>query len=996
VSNKKISKEWEEYLENANDIEDLPDVQLVPNKKYKFNIDEALNNMDLKFGGYLPSRDAIEFFSLMRLVQGQDFEVENSLMHYFLVDLVFGNIKRHQYPYSKEIQDSIRINNRKIAIMCSRGLAKSTVITAFLPIYLAIKGKMPNFGDVMFVVGFGDSQQAGAKVQANTIRDICEDSLFCKEYFEKMRFTDEECEFLRKQLPGENKSIKSRSFMYKVKGAAGGSVRGIRYKTERPQCHVRGTIVTTEYGTYPIEEHPIKAEGFIENGYEIKVRGLTESEFVSKDHKYWAKKCTNDQVWCRTSKKLVKNYIEYEACWEEASKLTNRHWIGSMIDYTEINPPLVECVKYYDEIIARDSKGRILKTRKISKLEKIQFTEFDNDDWWWLYGLWLGDGTISNSNIIYTIANTQEKTIGKKVCSILDSLGKKYSIQRFGSGCYNIVTSDTDMSNWLKSQKSGNSIKNMPDWVMRITLNKQKNLLLGYIAADGYIDNKKVSQQVRINSVNLNVLKQLQVISSRLGLPTYIRNTKRSGVQVFNSTNKEHNINHQWELRLVENVKQILNIDVSASTKVKFKQVHIENGMLWRQVKSVEETKDLDLIPIQCNNRDIEKVIGENHAYSTLFGISKNCIIFDDIIKNEADANSKIIMKKLKSMMYADAENALGGKKGKIIAINTPFNKNDPVYQALESGTWTPVCIPMCEKIDDNITKKEFVGAWEPMHSYERVKERYEDALGTNSIREFNQELMLRISNEEDRLVPESLIQFIDTAKIKARASQYNWYLTTDYTSTGSKGSDFSGAALWAVASSGDIFLVDLTLKKMELEEQYRTTFKMVESVFGNARWVDVGVEVDGQQNIHIYSLKQMMVDRNTFFSFARQKGAKIGSEGIRSRLEGGNKHWRFRQMLPLFQNRKIWFNEALKDTPDMRELMEEIKYTSYTSIGSKHDDGLDLISQINMIDIIYPAKEFENAEAVKKAKRNSPMNEYIWGIIDDDTESTAYDSYSE
>jgi len=182
----------------------------------------------------------------------------------------------------------------------------------------------------------------------------------------------------------------------------------------------------------------------------------------------------------------------------------------------------------------------------------------------------------------------------------------------------------------------------------------------------------------------------------------------------------------------------------------------------------------------------------------------------------------------------------------------------------------------------------------------------------------------------------------------------------------------------------------------MEFEEQYRTTFKMVESVFGNARWVDVGVEVDGQQNIHIYSLKQMMVDRNTFFSFARQKGAKIGSEGIRSRLEGGNKHWRFRQMLPLFQNRKIWFNEALKDTPDMRELMEEIKYTSYTSIGSKHDDGLDLISQINMIDIIYPAKEFENAEAVKKAKRNSPMNEYIWGIIDDDTESTAYDSYSE
>ena len=108
-----------------------------------------------------------------------------------------------------------------------------------MPIVTAITGKMPNFGDVMFWVSFGDSQQAGAKVQANTIRDFCSDSAFCKQYFEKMRFTDEECEFIRKG----NGRIKDRAFMYKVKGAAGGSVRGIRYRTERPACFLFDDII---------------------------------------------------------------------------------------------------------------------------------------------------------------------------------------------------------------------------------------------------------------------------------------------------------------------------------------------------------------------------------------------------------------------------------------------------------------------------------------------------------------------------------------------------------------------------------------------------------------------------------------------------------------------------------------------------------------------------------------------------------------------------------
>ena len=46
----------------------------------------------------------------MRLVYGEDFEVDNGLMHYFLVDLVYGNVKRENFPYSQEINEKIGKN----------------------------------------------------------------------------------------------------------------------------------------------------------------------------------------------------------------------------------------------------------------------------------------------------------------------------------------------------------------------------------------------------------------------------------------------------------------------------------------------------------------------------------------------------------------------------------------------------------------------------------------------------------------------------------------------------------------------------------------------------------------------------------------------------------------------------------------------------------------------------------------------------------------------
>ena len=96
-------KEFEEAVKEGKEVIPAEPTRVRPNEKYAFNVDEALDCIDLTFNGYTPSKDALNFFNVIRLVLGEDPEVDNGLMHYFLVDLVFGNVNRENFPYNQKV-----------------------------------------------------------------------------------------------------------------------------------------------------------------------------------------------------------------------------------------------------------------------------------------------------------------------------------------------------------------------------------------------------------------------------------------------------------------------------------------------------------------------------------------------------------------------------------------------------------------------------------------------------------------------------------------------------------------------------------------------------------------------------------------------------------------------------------------------------------------------------------------------------------------------------
>ena len=114
------------------------------------------------------------------------------------------------------------------------------------------------------------------------------------------------------------------------------------------------------------------------------------------------------------------------------------------------------------------------------------------------------------------------------------------------------------------------------------------------------------------------------------------------------------------------------------------------------------------------------------------------------------------------------------------------------------------------------------------------------------------------------------------------------------------------------------------------------------------------------------------MNKKNEYFTIAKQKGGV--REGILSKQGKGGKEGRFSIMVPLFQAGKIQFARELSDTSSMKELRNELDYVTYdehgrVQFGSLHDDGLDLISQLGMMNIYSPSATIKN-----DYKRNDPM----------------------
>ena len=331
-----------------------------------------------------------------------------------------------------------------------------------------------------------------------------------------------------------------------------------------------------------------------------------------------------------------------------------------------------------------------------------------------------------------------------------------------------------------------------------------------------------------------------------------------------------------------------------------------------------------------------------------IFAKRPQLAILDDLLSDK-NAKSEGIVNSILDTVYKGVDQALDPNQRKIVFSGTPFNQGDPLYMAIESGSWINNVYPICEKFP--CTKEEFRGSWEERFSYEFIQSQYEALKDAGQIEAFYQELMLEINSEDGKLVESSDINWYKRVDLFKQRSNYNFYITTDFATSEKKSADYSAISVWAVNNAGHILWVDGILERQTMDKNIDELFRLAHKY----NPISVGVEVNGTQNGFIPWIKQEMFNRNQYFSLAKTvdrngKATKVGilSATNKSKLE------RFNIMLPDIKNGKLWLPSDVEGMI-IDEIQTELFAVTSRGMLSKHDDWLDTFSMLGSMQIITP-----------------------------------------
>lgn len=352
----------------------------------------------------------------------------------------------------------------------------------------------------------------------------------------------------------------------------------------------------------------------------------------------------------------------------------------------------------------------------------------------------------------------------------------------------------------------------------------------------------------------------------------------------------------------------------------------------------------------EFNNIDGEKLIVKGYGAKTgvrgtkELGKRPQLAVLDDLLSDE-DARSATVIASVEDTVYKAIDYALHPTKNKIIWNGTPFNARDPLYKAVESGAWHVNVFPVCETFP--CEREDFKGAWPDRFDYDAVKQKYDKALKAGKIDTFNQEMMLRIMSNEDRLIPDEHILWYPRKTLLKNRQRYYFVITTDFATSASEAADNSVISVWAIGSGVRAFWVDGIVRRQTMEKNINDLFRLSKMYKPQL----VGIEISGQQEGFIPWLNKEMVERNVFFQLASHNNSS--KPGIRPTT---NKMERFNVVVPWIKGNRVYFPEEMALDERIVEFIEELRLVSAAGFKSKRDDCLDTLSQLPLLTLWDPS----------------------------------------
>lgn len=414
----------------------------------------------------------------------------------------------------------------------------------------------------------------------------------------------------------------------------------------------------------------------------------------------------------------------------------------------------------------------------------------------------------------------------------------------------------------------------------------------------------------------------------------------------------------------------IVFLGASAEGNVKqfFKNVasKISNSTFLSQLVTIKRVTDKEIELV--NSEGVELFIagkGMNvnwRGARSPAGHRPSILLADDILHNDS-ATSEVIRKTIETNWFASALPALAPKH-KIIYIGTPISEDDLLHKLKNSGSYSVVRFPLCEKFP--VSREEFKSVWPDRFTYDYALDMYNQFKSAGTTQLFYQEYMLQVVDLATLLVEPEDIQWFDISQFEKRKGNYNYYIVTDFATSTKKSADFSTIGVIAISSNNDWLLVDGQCKRQSMQDNIDDLFRYAK------KWnpISVGIETSGQQGGYISILQERMMDRNIWFNIAKKAGSKeLGIRPISDKT-----HRFVTGVQPKFKQNKVWL-PRVETVPTINyklvELVNEIdaELSKFTLAGGvkalAHDDAIDLFNQLSEMETFAPSGYDDLASSV-------------------------------
>ena len=379
-------------------------------------------------------------------------------------------------------------------------------------------------------------------------------------------------------------------------------------------------------------------------------------------------------------------------------------------------------------------------------------------------------------------------------------------------------------------------------------------------------------------------------------------------------------------------------------------------------------------------NKDLKRTIyfkgrgsGQKMRGTRINGKRPNIILLDDI-ENDENVESKDTREKLSNWFFNAVVPSVNPNRFEIDFIGTPIHQDALLLNLLNGRgdddffkqyEFAFIQLPAAENLNLAIikgeSKEKIISAWTDRFTVKYLRMMYGMYASQNRLTSFWQEYMLQIAPKEDLLYDISKIKRYNMEDMKNNLSSLTYYISIDLAISKASTADYTSLVVIGVNDNNDWFLIDGFFQRgIQPDETIEKIFEYVAMY----RPYSVILEKVSFQTAMKTFIEKEMLRRNRYFSI----------DMVNRPTKKGSKLQVFKALQPIVNMGKLWVPENYMSN-FVAELFDEMQLITNDKILAKHDDLIDSIAQLTLVNTISAAP-VNNSDIgrVKKAK-----NTYRW-----------------